>query len=93
MVFALNQSNPNGIGLTTAKERIELRSLAQTDNLWNEISLGDIQKAYFAHSVVQDHFKPHFALYQLLLNQSNLSEIANGFELDCVLVWLKNDIY
>ena len=43
--------SPFGVAIAT-KEIIELSSWAKTDKIWNEIFLGDIQKAYFAHSAV-----------------------------------------
>ena len=44
----LQKCNPSSVAITT-KDVIVLLSLAQTDNLMNEIFLSDIQKAYFAH--------------------------------------------
>ena len=41
----------------TKKKIIELNSFARSDNSWNDIFLGDIQKAYFAHSAMPPQHK------------------------------------
>ena len=56
----------------TKKKIIELNSFARSDNSWNDIFLGDIQMAYFAHSAMPPQHKILKLALPSLLHIKNL---------------------